>query len=530
MYTNHLINLIFGYIPKDISYYEEKYPKRSEEIITRFAPSPTGFLHTGSLYTALINYKYAQDNNGIFYLRIEDTDTKRTIEDSESLIKEQLNKFDIKYYNDEKYCPYKQSQRKEIYESLIAYLLKQGMAYPCFLTEDEISNIRKYQEENKLQIGIYNGYSKYRDIKEEDAIKLINDKNPYVIRFKSSGNPNIKIKINDLLRKNIELPQNNFDIVIYKQDKLPTYHLAHVCDDHFMRTTHVIRGEEWLTSMPIHIELFNAFNFKMPKYLHLDSIMKLDDGKKRKLSKRKDKEASVSYLLELGYPSYSIINYLMTLANSNYEEYFLTSKNNDLSGFKLSIDKMSKSGALFDENKLNNISKNTILYMEIDYLIDEIISWSSIYNKELYDLIINDKDKFKRIISIGRNDITPRKEYTRFDEIFNKIKFFYNEYYDKIDYVIPYESKLVNKVVLSFLDVPTSLDEATWNLKLKEAAYILGFAKNKKDKELNNLEYMFFDYMQIIRGKITHSEISPSLYEVIKILGKDEIKRRLLNV
>lgn len=530
MYSEELINLIFGYIPKPISYYEEKYPKRNSNFITRFAPSPTGFLHTGSLYTALINYKIAQDNNGICYLRIEDTDTKRTIENSEEILKEQLSHFNIKYFNDEKYGPYLQSQRKKIYNACIAHLLKEGYAYPCFLSEDEINNIRKYQEKNKLQIGIYNGYSKYRDIKEAEAIKLINNNTPYVIRFKSNGNPNIKIKLNDLLRKNIEMPQNNFDIVILKQDKLPTYHFAHVVDDHFMRTTHVIRGEEWLTSLPIHIELFNTLNFDVPLYLHLDSIMKLDNGSKRKLSKRYDLEASVSYLIELGYPKDSIINYLMCLANSNYEEYFIINKNNNIGNFKLSIDKMSKSGALFDMDKLNNISKNTILYMDIDNLVNEITYWSFNYNKELFDLINKDIKRFKNILSIGRNDLNPRKEYTRFDEIFNKIKFFYNEYYDKINYVMPYSENIVKDVISSFLEIPLSLDEDKWNIMLKEKSLSLGFAKNKKDKEINNLEYMFSDYMQIIRIKITHSENSPSLYDVIKILDEEETKRRLLNV
>lgn len=527
MYSDKLINKIFGVLPHDISYYEQIYPKRKEDMVVRFAPSPTGFLHTGSLYTALINYKLAYDNDGVFYLRIEDTDTKRTVDGSLEILKEQLNYFGIEYNNDPIYGPYMQSERKDIYNACLAYMLKNGLAYPCFLTEEEIKDIRSKQESAGQRTGIYGSYAKYRDITEDEAIKLIDEGHPYVIRLKSTGDFNKRFKIKDLLHGELTLPENDFDIVIYKNDKLPTYHFAHAVDDHFMGTTHVIRGEEWITSLPIHYELFNTLGFELPKYLHLDSIMKQDNGNKRKLSKRKDPEASVSYLIELGYPKEAIINYLLCLANSNYEEYFMTAKNNDTNNFKLTIDKMSKTGALFDIVKMSSISKETISFMDIDTLVSRIEAWSERYNHDLNKLIIKDRNKFKTIISIGRNNPNPRKEYERFDQIFDKIKFFYNDYFEQMTFEMPYPTNIVSKVKDAFLRISFKDSEEEWTLKLKETASKLGFAKNKKEKLELNLNYMFGDFMKIVRILLVKSDASPSIYAILNILGDDEVRRRL---
>lgn len=530
MYSDKLIKLIFPNMVNDLDYYEKKYPKRKKNYILRFAPSPTGFLHTGSLYTALINYKMAKDNDGIFYLRIEDTDTKRTVEGSTDTLKEQLSYFGIEYDNDPTYGPYFQSQRRDIYNAGLAYLLKKGLAYPCFLSESEIDDIRSYQEKNNLRTGIYKEFAKYRDISEEEAIKRIQNNESFVIRLKSKGNFNNKFKFKDELRGELLLPENDFDIVIYKQDKLPTYHFAHAIDDHFMGTTHVIRGEEWLTSAPIHVELFNALGFELPKYLHLDSIMKLDNGNKRKLSKRKDPEASVSYLIELGYPKEAIINYLLCLANSNYEEYFLKSKNNNIEDFRLSTDKMSKNGSLFDIAKLNSISKETIYFMPVNNLVKEISRWSFNNNKSLYDLIQSNIEMFKQIMSIGLNNENPRKEYERFEQIYDKIKFFYNSEYDRMLCEMPYSTDIVNKVCEEFVKIPFNVPEDEWLSNVKSLSQALGFAKNKKEKENLGLEYMFGDFMKIIRIKLCKSENSPSIYEILNILGLEEVKRRLKNV
>lgn len=527
MYNDKLINLIFPNQKYSYEYYENLYPARKENKILRFAPSPTGFLHTGSLYTALINYLFAYQNNGIFYLRIEDTDTKRTVTGSLEALKEQLHYFGIDYNNDEKYGPYLQSLRKDIYNAMIIRLLKEGKAYPCFLTEEEIEEIRTNQASKNLRTGIYKSFAKYRDISNEDAINKISNGESFVIRLKSEGSFDNFIEVSDELRGTLKLHENDSDIVILKKDGLPTYHFAHAVDDHFMFTTTVIRGEEWLTSLPIHYELFKVLGFKLPNYLHLDSIMKLDNGNKRKLSKRKDPEASVSYLMEMGFPKESIINYLLTLANSNYEEYLMTNKSNNFKAFKLDVSKMSSSGALFDFDKLNFISKESISYMDINYLVDSILSWASKYNNELYSLITSDEIKFKRIINIGRDAINPRKEFAHFDEILELIKPFYNEYYNKLELTLDYNQALINKVKDSFLKVSFNDEEAIWLQNIKARAFELGFAKNKKELNEKNLKYMFSDYMKIIRNLIFKRDNSPSLYDVLNILGLEEVKRRL---
>lgn len=526
LYTDKLINLLFKDQIHDRSYYEALYKERNTTPILRFAPSPTGYLHTGSLYTALINYMLALKDNGIFYLRIEDTDTKRTVADAYETLTSDLAYFGITYENDEAYGPYFQSKRKDIYHALVIDLLKQGKAYPCFLTETEIEEIKKYQEENKLRTGIYSSFAKYRDIDEAAAIDLISKGRSYVIRLKSSGDFNKTFKIKDVLRGELELHENDFDLVLLKQDGLPTYHFAHAVDDYLMHTTMVVRGEEWLTSLPIHVELFKTLDYKVPKYLHLDSIMKLDNGSKRKLSKRHDPEAKVSYLIEDGYPKEGITNYLLTLANSNYEEYLKSSASNNYKEFKLDIKKMSKTGALFDIDKLNYISKESISYMSREELFTSIKNWASLYQKELLNLIQTDENKFKAILNIGSNGASKRKDFAKYSEVLELIKPFYNEYFDKMPLILDYGETLISAVKEVF--ITTSLEnEEVWLNTLKEKAFSLGFAKNKKEALALNMPYQFADFMKIIRNLLFRRDNSPSLYEVMTILGIDEVKRRL---
>ncbi len=526
MYTERLINLLFKDQVHNRAYYENLYKERDVAPILRFAPSPTGYLHTGSLYTALINYMLALKDNGIFYLRIEDTDTKRTVSDAYEMIERDLNYFGIKYENDEAYGPYFQSKRKDIYQALVIDLLKQGKAYPCFLTEEEIKDIKSYQEENKLRTGIYGSYAKYRDILEDEAIDLINSGKNYVIRLKSLGDFKKTFKIKDALRGELELHQNDFDVVLLKQDGLPTYHFAHVVDDFLMHTTMVVRGEEWLTSLPIHVELFQTLGYKLPKYLHLDSIMKLDNGAKRKLSKRRDLEANVSYLIEDGYPKEGIINYLMTLANSNYEDYLKENASNNYKIFKIDIKKMSKTGALFDIDKLNHIAKESLSYMSLDELFISVKTWANLYSKELYDLIISDEDKFRDILNIGNKETTKRKDFAKYSEILELIKPFYSKYFDKMILKLNYSKELVESVKKAFLSTDFT-DETIWLENLKETAFKLGFAKNKKEALALDMTYQFADFMRIVRNLIFRRDNSPSLYQVISILGLDEVKRRL---
>ena len=404
MVTNkELAELIFPEIKETIEDLEKRYPERdlpNGAEVTRFAPSPTGFLHTGSLFTSLICHKVAKDTNGVFYVRLEDTDTKREIQGSGEQLLQQLHLFNIDpdegyLGNSEKgnYGPYVQSKRADIYKVVIKYLLEQGLAYPCFCSQEELEDIRKEQEKKKDNPGYYGEYAKCRYLTNEQRKEKILNGEPFVIRFKSSGDHTNKVAVTDLVHGDFEIAQNDLDIVIYKSDGLPTYHFAHVCDDHFMRTTTVIRGEEWIASLPIHVELFAALGWKAPKYAHLPVIMKIgENGNKRKLSKRLDNEAAVSYFLKDGYPSEALVMYLMTIANSNFEEWIFEHHFENMDEFKFSFDKMSLEGALFDMGKVNFFSKE-ILGKKNKYEIRDMAkAYSQEFNPELYSLICRDED------------------------------------------------------------------------------------------------------------------------------------------
>ena len=371
MSTNaDLAELLFPDVTMTIDDLERKYPMRElpeGAQVTRFAPSPTGFLHTGSLFTTLISYLTAKKSGGVYFFRLEDTDTKRTIQGSGDLLIKELAQFglvaDEGYFPEGDkgaYGPYKQSERREIYKAVIKELVRRGRAYPDFCTPEDLEKIRKFQEEHKILPGYYGAYARDRNLSVEQRIEKIKAGTPWVIRFRSEGDHDKKTKFVDAIRGEIELQDNDTDVVILKSDGLPTYHFAHVCDDHFMRTTIITRGEEWIPSTPIHLDMFRALGWKPPKYAHIPSIMKLDHGNKRKLSKRKDPEAAVSYFLDNGYCPKALLVYLMSIANSNFEEWSIAHKSFDLNEFPFSLKKMSLDGALFDEGKLNYFSKEVI--------------------------------------------------------------------------------------------------------------------------------------------------------------------------
>ena len=369
MTNKDLADLIFPNITKTIADYEKIYPERNlpkGAMVTRFAPSPTGFVHMGSLLASFISSKAAKDTNGVFYLRIEDTDQKREVPNGiEGIVKDlQDFKIDINEgaLSREKeigaYGPYIQSQRKEIYQAFIKHLLEEGLAYPCFCTEEQIQETRHMQEATKARIGYYGRYAVCRNIKIEDAYNRIKNGEKYIIRLKSPGNFEKKVVVNDLVKGRIEFPENDLDIVIMKSDGLPTYHFAHLVDDHLMRTTHITRGDEWVSSLPIHVQLFKIFGFEIPQYAHLSPIQKQDGDIKRKLSKRKDREAAMSYYTELGIPVEAVHLYLMTIANTNFEQWYDQNKDKSIDDFKFDFKKISSSGSLFDVEKLINISRN----------------------------------------------------------------------------------------------------------------------------------------------------------------------------
>lgn len=548
MATNkELADLIFPDIKETVKDLEKRFPPRKLKPgaeVTRFAPSPTGFLHTGSLFTALIAYKFARQTDGIYFFRLEDTDQKREIKGTGLDLVNQLANFDIisseGYFGDyEKgeYGPYTQSKRADIYKIVIKELIKKGRAYPCFCTKEDLEQLRLVQEANKVIPGYYGEYAKCRHYSVDEAIELIKSGKPYVIRFKSKGNHLNHIRVHDEIRGDMDLSQNDQDIVILKSDGLPTYHFAHLVDDHFMGTTLVTRGEEWISSLPIHIELFESMGFKPPKYAHLPVIMVNDKetGNKRKLSKRKDKEAAVSFFLEEGYPKLGIIEYLYTIANSNFEAWLMENPNTSLDEFKLDFNKFSLDGALFDLPKLAFISKEVLSHLSKDEFTAQCLAWAKQYSPETTKFIENDIDRFKKIINIEREQEKPRKDYEKFSDVLPKIRFFDKDAYDQaLNQPLPYNEFISKEVIKALLieyrdHLNLDCDEQTWFNDMKALGKKRGFADDRKvyKKDPQSYNGWYADCIAIIRVTICASTNAPKLYDVLQILGKEEIIRRV---
>ena len=541
-----LANLIFPDVTETIEDLEKRYPLRNlpeGAEVTRFAPSPTGFLHTGSLFTSMICHKIATQSKGVFFVRLEDTDTKRGIEGSGNQLINQLKAFNVMpnegYFGDTQvgdYGPYIQSQRASIYKVVIKYLISIGRAYPCFCKTEDLDFIRSKQEQAKLLPGYYGQFAKCRFLNNEERAAKIKAGEPYVIRFKSAGNHIRKIRVKDLIRGEFEIAQNDQDIVIMKSDGLPTYHFAHVCDDHFMRTTVVTRGEEWIASLPIHIELFEAIGWPLPRYAHLPVICKLDeDGHKRKLSKRLDSEAAVSYFIEDGYLPKALVMYLMTIANSNFEEWILNNNFENMDDFKLTFEKISSEGALFDMGKVNFFSRELLSKLDKNEFTNLALEYAKNYNKELYDLITKDVEYFKSIINIEREKDNPRKDYEKFGSLVENVGFFYHDIYEK-EFIkrCPFNEKLNSETIkelLSNLKVNLSLDqdEQNWFNNMKEIGSSLGFAMNNKEYKASPEKYKgtIGDVAEVLRITLTGRKNTPNLYYVMKVLGKDEIDFRI---
>ena len=541
-----LANLIFPDITETVEDLEKRYPPRNlgeGSEVTRFAPSPTGFLHTGSLFTALIAYTIAHQSNGVYFFRLEDTDQKREIEGSGKELCDQLKRFGVVqnegYFGDHEegnYGPYVQSKRADIYKTCIKELIRRGRAYPCFCSSSDLDLLRQTQEANKVIPGYYGEYAKCRYLSIDEAYEKIKNGEKYVIRFKSEGNHLNYVRVHDLVRGDLALSENDQDIVIMKSDGLPTYHFAHLCDDHFMHTTVVTRGEEWISSLPIHLDLFNTMGFEAPKYAHLPVIMKLDNGNKRKLSKRKDNEAAVSFFLEQGYPIEGFVKYLLTIANSNFEEWLLANPREDVSKFKMTFEKMSLDGALFDLPKLQNICKEVLAYYSKEKFVSLCKEWAKEYSKELYDLIESDEEKFTKIINIEREQEKPRKDYEKYSDVLPKISFFYNSYYGKmmeektLEWNPFIDRNLIKEILEEFKSsMDYSLDEQAWFASLKVLGVKHGFAENfklyKKDKDA--YKGHVGDVAEMVRIALTSSKQSPNLYQVLHILGKEEVDRRI---
>ena len=548
MITNkQLADLIFPNITETIDDLEKRYPPRNlpdGAEVTRFAPSPTGFLHTGSLFTSMICRKVATQSNGVFYIRLEDTDTKREIAGSGEQLLEQLHIFDVNpdegyLGNSEKgqYGPYIQSKRASIYCVVIKHLLEEGKAYPCFCTSEDLEALRSEQEKQKLNPGYYGEFAKCRNLTNEEKYERIKNGERFVIRFRSSGNHENKIKVTDLVRGEFEIAENDQDVVIYKSDGLPTYHFAHVVDDHFMRTTTVIRGEEWVASLPIHVELFAALGWQAPHYAHLPVIMKIDEetGNKRKLSKRKDREAAVSYFIEDGYLPKALIMYLMTIANSNFEEWILNNNFEGMENFIFSFKKMSLDGALFDMGKFNFFARELLAKFNKNEITELALDYAKKYNEKLYQTIKNDQKYFSDIMNIDREKVNPRKDYEKFSNVLDIIGYFYEDGYNSaLEAGLPFNEKFSKEDLASALSkikekLSIDQDEQAWFNNLKEIGTELNFAANNKEFKANPELFKgnIGDLAEILRITLTGRKNAPNLYSVMVVLGLEESHKRI---
>ena len=542
MDNNKLAELLFGDIEKTPEYFEGKYPKRSlpdSAKVTRFAPSPTGFLHIGGLFAAFVGERTAKKSGGVFYLRIEDTDKKREVENGVSGIVKGLSDFGIEIKEGMisetesmgDYAPYTQSQRKEIYQTYCKELVKKGLAYPCFCTAEELEEIRKKQEENKENPGYYGAAAKCRNLSYEEIEKNIKEGKPYTLRLKSPGNEERRIKFADLIKGEIEMPENVQDIVLLKTDGIPTYHFAHAVDDHLMRTTDVIRGDEWISSAPIHLQLFDVLGFDAPRYAHISPIMKEDSetGGKRKLSKRKDPEAAVSYYHEVGYPKEAVLEYLLTIANSNFEEWREQNPDASRDDFEFKLSNMSKAGALFDLMKLNDISKNYICKLSKEEVFERTLEWASAYDTDFAGLLENNKDYAIRIFGIERGNEKPRKDIAKWQDTVYYTKYFF-EKPTEFEWQENLEKADMVEILTEYKKIYNENETAEeWFPKVRDMAESLGYAKAPKLYKKNPEDFKGHvgDVASVIRVAVTGRRNTPDLYEIIKTLGYAEFSERI---
>ena len=536
-----LANLLFPNLEHDRNYYENKYPERNlpeGAMVTRFGPSPTGFVHMGSLFGSFIDSTFARQSNGVFYLRIEDTDAKRTVENGVQGIFDDLESFDI--IPDEsalvggEYGPYIQSERAEIYQTYVKDLVEKGFAYPCFIKEEELEAIREEQEINKARTGIYGVYAVDRDLSLQEIKDKIAAGEEYVIRLKSPGNPKNTIEFIDCVKGKIKFPESDEDFVLLKKDGIPTYHFAHAIDDHLMHTTHVIRGDEWVPSIPKHVQLFNVLGFKLPKYCHHAAVTKKDEetGTIRKLSKRKDPEAAVSYYDNVGIPIPAVKLYLATILNSNFEEWYLNNSDKNIEDFTFTFEKMAIGGTAFDIEKLNNISKTYFSRKSGVEVYNETLAWAKTHDEDYAKVLEDNKDEMIAFLSIEKDGPRPRKDISKYSEVKEEFsyaidEFFEKENYAKLDTDKEYNVDLVLDYVNNYLELDCTNEE--WFNKVKEFALENGYAASPKDykKDPESFKGHVGDICEAIRVMVTGRRQSPDLFSIMKILGKDRILKRV---
>lgn len=544
MNNEYLANLLFPNVTQTIEDMQNKYPKRELKegaIVSRMAPSPTGFVHLGNLVQGITSERLSHQSDGILFLRIEDTDAKREVEGAVDVLINSLKNFDINFDEGATstgdhgiYGPYYQRQRKDIYHVFAKQLVSEGKAYPCFCTEDELSDIRKQQEEEKDNFGYFGKWAIWRDRSIEEIKEKLELNTPWVLRFRSEGSIENKIKFTDLIKGTMELTENNMDIVLLKSDGIPTYHFAHVVDDTLMRTTHVVRGDEWLPSLPVHLQLFNALGLKAPKYLHIGPLMKMDGTSKRKLSKRKDPELALTYYEQEGFPSESVYEYVLTILNSNFEDWRAQNKDADVNDFKFSYKKMNPAGSLFDYAKLRDVSKNVISMMSKEKVYELCTNWAEKYDEELFNLLTKDKNYSLEIFAIGRGGKKPRKDIAIWSEVKDYVDLFFDELFTiHDDYPEEFDKALIKDILSEYLKTfDFNDDQNTWFNKIKDIAQTFGFASDMKLYKENPNDYKgsVADISMFIRIALTGKLNSPDMYTVIQILGNDRASSRIQNM
>ena len=531
---------MFPNVDKTPAEYEEIYPLRQLKEgarVTRIAPSPTGYLHLGTFFTSMVNRMTADATDGVFYFRLEDTDKKREVEGGADDILKGMNDFGLTI--DEgfvapgeikgDYGPYQQSQRAHIYHTYVKSLVEQNLAYPCFCSEEQRQVAREQQEAAKDRTGYYGKYAVCRNLTAEEALEKIQSGLPYVVRLRSMGSEENRIKFDDMIKGTIEMPENDEDIVLLKSDGIPTYHFAHAVDDHLMRTTHVIRGDEWISSVPKHLQLFKTLGFKPPKYAHVSPIMVEDNGNKRKLSKRKDPQAAMHFYAQQGYPADSVLEYLLTIANSDFEDWRRGNQSAPRSSFKFNLKKMSVSGALFDLNKLNDVSKITIARMDAQTVTDKVIAWAEEYDADFAATLKQDMEYAIRIFSIDRGNAKPRKDIAKWSEVPEYVSYFFSDDFEieLPEHISPADAAAILTKYKTVYDPAQDKDD--WFATVKSICEELGFCPDVKQYKADPTAWKGHvgDVSTVIRLAMTGRRNTPDLCSIMQTLGIDEVQKRL---
>ena len=537
----YLANLLFPSVTDTIEDVEKRFPPRDLKegaIVSRMAPSPTGFVHLGNLVQGLTSERLAHQSGGVLFLRVEDTDRKREVKGAVEILIETLKHYGIRFDEGASmdgdvgiYGPYHQSKRAPIYHVYAKKLVEENMAYPCFCTEEELEEMRAEQEKEGANFGYFGKWAKWRDRPVEDVEAMIKAGKPWVLRFRSTGSIENKFKFTDLIKGEVEVTENEIDHVLLKSDGIPTYHFAHAVDDHLMHTTHVVRGDEWLPSLPFHLQLFRALGFKIPKYCHIGPLMKMDGNSKRKLSKRKDPELALTYYKAEGFPVEAVYEYILTVLNSNFEDWRRANPDASTDEFKFSYKKMNPAGSLFDAAKLRDVSKNVISKMTTERVYELCAEWAKEFDEDFYAHLEKEKEKSFAVFGIGRGGNKPRKDYAVWSEMKEYMGFIYDDCFKVIDEPdAKFEKSLISRIIADYLNVYSAKDDQNeWFEKVKAVGEKYGFAGNVKDYKAapENYAGSVADVSGFIRLAVTGKSSSPDMYQVMRILGEDAVKARL---